>query len=142
MLADLKDRYDSKEELLNKACLLDPCCKAMSFLSQAERKSIANTVVEEALEIAVIPEQSQPLMTNHSLQKMIHIQKNIKKGLMTLLEDVIASNLVSNSTASDTTQIKEDIDKEINNYLCLGIECSENPLKWWQMTFFQLISYC
>ena len=26
MLANLKDRYDSKEELLNKACLLDPRC--------------------------------------------------------------------------------------------------------------------
>ena len=48
---------------------------------------------------------------------------------MTLPEDFITSNLVSNSTASDTTQIKEDIDKDINNYLCLGVERSENPLK-------------
>ena len=31
MLTDLKDRYDSKEDLLNKACLLDPRCKALSF---------------------------------------------------------------------------------------------------------------
>ena len=51
---------------------------------------------------------------------------------MTLLEDVIVSNAVSHSTASDTTQIKGDIDEEINNYLCLGVERSENPLKWWQ----------
>ena len=58
--------------------------------------------------------------------------KKRKKGLITLLEDVIASNPVSNYTASDTTQIKEDINKDINNYLCLGVEHSENPLKWWQ----------
>ena len=51
---------------------------------------------------------------------------------MTLLEDDIASNPVSNSTASDTTQQKEDINKEINYYLSLGVERSENPLKWWQ----------
>ena len=61
MLADFIDRYDSKEELVNKACLLDPCCNAMSFLSQTERRGIAHKVVEEALEIAVLSEQSQPL---------------------------------------------------------------------------------
>ena len=94
----------------------------MSFLSQAERKSIANEVVEDALEIAVLSEQSRPLPeTDDQLQSPEDgpPTKKKKKGLMTLLEDVIASNPVSHSTASDTTQIKEDIDKE-------------NTLKWWQ----------
>jgi len=61
MLADLKDRYDFKEELVNKACLLNPRCKAVPFLSQAEHKSITNKVIEEALVIAVMSEQSRPL---------------------------------------------------------------------------------
>ena len=40
---------------------MDPRCKEMSFLSQAEQKNIANAVIKEALEIAVMPEQSRPL---------------------------------------------------------------------------------
>ena len=36
------------------------CWKAMSFLSQAEWKNIANKVAKNALEIAVMPEQSWP----------------------------------------------------------------------------------
>ena len=39
MLTDLKDRYDSKEDLLNKACLLDPRCKALSFLPQTVKNN-------------------------------------------------------------------------------------------------------
>ena len=126
-LADLKDRYDSKEELLNKACLLDPRCKAMSFLSQTEQKSIINKAIEEALEIAGMSEQFRPLPEADDQSQSPDDSPPTKKSPMTLIEDVITSNPVSNSTASDITQIKEDIDKEINNYLCLGVERSENP---------------
>ena len=40
MLADLKDCYDSKEELLNKAYLLDLCCKAMYFYHKKSKKAL------------------------------------------------------------------------------------------------------
>jgi len=129
MLTDLKDRYDSKEDLLNKACLLDPRCKALSFLPQTVKNNIINMVEEEALEIAMTPEPSpeadvevQPPLVDPPVKK--------KKGLMSLLEDVIQS-APSDSTASDSTQKKEDIKNEISNYLCLGVKSSESPLQWW-----------
>jgi len=40
MLADLKDCYDSKEALLNKAYLLDLCCKAMYFYHKKSKKAL------------------------------------------------------------------------------------------------------
>jgi len=50
MLTDLKDRYDSKECLLNKACfLLDPRCKALSFLLLAVSINTVNMIEKEAL---------------------------------------------------------------------------------------------
>ena len=106
--------------------------QTMSFLSQAEQKSIANAVIEEALEIAVMPEESWPLPEADNQSQSPEDGPPTKKKEKRSEEDVIASNPVSHFTASDTTQIKEDIDKEINIYLCLGVECSENPLKWWQ----------
>jgi len=42
----------------------------------------------------------------------------------------------SDSTASDSTQKKEDIKNEINNYLCLGVKSSEN-LGWTMDDTFQ-----
>ena len=58
MFTDLKDCYDSKEDLLNKACLLDPCCKALSFLPLAARNNSINMIEKEALEIAMTPQSS------------------------------------------------------------------------------------
>ena len=86
-------------------------------------------VEEEALEIAMTPQPSpeadvevQPPLVDPPAKK--------KKGLMSLLEDVIQS-ASSDSTASDSTQKEEDIKKEISNYLCLGVKSSENLLQWW-----------
>ena len=60
-------------------------------------------------------------MTNHSLQNMIHLQKR-QKGLITLLEDIIITSAIPLLL---TLHKKEDINKEINNYFCLGVEQHE-----------------
>ena len=41
--------------VLNKACLLDPLCKALSFLPLEVKN---NTINKEALEIAITPQPS------------------------------------------------------------------------------------
>jgi len=93
------------------------------------RNNIINIVEEEALEKAMIPEPSpeadvevQPPLVDPPVKR--------KKGLVSWLEDVIQS-APSDSTASDSTQKKEDIKNEISNYICLGVKSSENPLQRW-----------
>ena len=107
MVPDLKDCYDSKEDLLNKACLLDLHCKALSFSPQAVRNNIINMVEEEILEIAMIP-QSSPEADVEVQPPLVYPPAKKKKGLISLLEDVIQSS-PSDSTALDSTQKKEDV---------------------------------
>ena len=53
ILTDLNSRYNDTEvkNLLNKACLLDPRFKALSFLSQTEKTEIISMVEEETLKM-------------------------------------------------------------------------------------------
>ena len=57
--------------------------------------------------------------------------KQEKKDLMSMLEDVIKSSGSSTLPPSDSAGKLAEIKKEMNNYLCLELECSENPLHWW-----------
>ena len=93
--------------LLNKACLLDPRCKALSFSPQAVRNNINNMIEEEVLEIAMIPQPS-PEADVEVQPPLVYPPAKKKKGLISLLEDVIQSS-PSDSTASDSTQKKEDV---------------------------------
>jgi len=88
MLTDLKDCYDSEEDLLNKAYLLDPRCKALSLLPQTVKNNIVNIVEEAALEIKMTPDLS-PEADVEVQPPLVDPPAKRKKGLMSLLEDVI-----------------------------------------------------
>ena len=134
LLGDLKERYKTAEvkNLINKACLLDPRFKALSFLPQTDKNSIISMVEEEAQKI--VPTNSSAgtaeddtILADPPAKK----SKQQKRGLMSLLEDVITS---------DTTlplSKKAEIEKEMHNYLCIDTtpgksEKSGNPLNWWR----------
>ena len=51
---------------------------------------------------------------------------------MSILEDVIKSSGSDTLPPSDSAGKMAEIKKEMNNYLCLELECSENPLHWWR----------
>jgi len=53
-----------------------------------------------------------------------------EKGLMYLLEDVIVGDS-STSSFSDSSVKTTDVKKEMNNYLCLEVQPSDNLLQWW-----------
>ena len=88
------------KSLLNKACLLDPCFKALSFLSQTEKTEIISMIEEETLKMAMTSNQVQPHVVDPPTKKL----KQEKKGLMSLLEDVIKSSIdkSANSPSSNS----------------------------------------
>ena len=132
LLTDLSSRYNSTEvkNVLNKACLLDPRFKALSFLPQTEKNDIISMVKEETWELAIASIKAQPPLDPPT--KKAKTDEQEKKGLMSLLEDVIKSPSDSNTLpSSNSAGTMVEIKKEMNNHLCLELQCSEDPLQWW-----------
>lgn len=133
LLTDLSSRYNTTEvkNILNKACLLDPRFKALSFLPQTEKNDIISMVEEETQELALASIEAQLPLDPPA--KKTKADKQEKKGLMSLLEDVIKPSGNSNTLpSSNSTGTMAEIKKEMSNYLCLEVQCSENPLQWWK----------
>ena len=128
LLTDLSSHYNTTEvkNILNKACLLDPRFKAQSFLPETERNDIISMVEEEKQQMVITSNEVQP-----PLDPPTKKAKQEKKGLMSILEDVIKSSASNTFPPSDSARKMAEIKKDMNNYLCLELECSENPLHWW-----------
>ena len=59
------------ENLLSKACLLDPHFKALSFLHQTEKNDIISNVEEETLEMIVVsPSETRPALVDPQTKKI------------------------------------------------------------------------
>lgn len=132
--ADLENRYQDPqvEEVMNKACFLDPRFKSLSFLPEVERRYITSLVEEETGELrqAACEDVAESTSTESEPQK-----KKSKKGLFSLLEDLMDSP----SLASDNPQ--EAAKKEIQQYLTLDASSADNPIdpvKWWKTYCVQL----
>ena len=72
IFTDLNGRYDTTEvkKLLNKACLLDPHFKALSFLPKTEKNDIISNVEEETLEmIMASPSETWPALVDPPTKK-------------------------------------------------------------------------
>ena len=132
-MADLTDRYNRIVNLINTACLLDPRFKALAFLAENDKKNIIKTVEREALEIELAhTSTSSTEATDHDAPPT----KKPKKGLMSLLDDVInckSKDGESGDSAqlSDTERRKTEVEKEMHNYLCIYTGLV-NPLIWWR----------
>ena len=115
VLKDLESRYNdiSTNQLLNKACFLDPRFKTLGFLSDQQKQTIRQQIETEAQEMILKSSEEPP-------EKK---RRQETKGLMLLLEEVIDIHVEDDST--------DEAKKEINKYLCLDT-ATENPLKWWQ----------
>ena len=129
LLTDLKARYTTTEleDFLNIACFLDPRFKNMSFLSDTNKDNIKALVEGEAEKILLGLSERKVSDSESSTPKPP--TKKPKKGLMSLLEDVV------NSPNEDVVLLtperrKVEVKKEICNYLCLDVAVG-NPLNWW-----------
>ena len=132
-MADLKDRYNGVMNLINTACLLDPSFKALAFLAE-NNKNIIKAVQGEALEIELA--HTSTSSTDEATDHDAPPTKKPKKGLMSLLDDVInckSKDGESGDSAqlSDTERRKTEVEKEMHNYLCLDTGLV-NPLIWWR----------
>ena len=116
------------EELLNKACFLDPHFKSFSFLSEEDKKYVMLLVEEEAVCIKELTSEATQLSkTDNEPQK-----KKPRKGLLSLLEDMMDTP----STTADGPQ--EAAKKEIQKYICIETNPTDNPIKWWKTYHAQL----
>ena len=131
---DLESRYqDTKvEELLNKACFLDPRFKSLSFLTEEERRYIRLLVEGETVELRQVASENT---TESSATESGPQRKKSKKGLFSLLEDLMDSP----TDLSDDPQ--EAAKKEIQQYLTLDVTPTEtliDPVEWWKTNSVQL----
>ena len=133
---DLENRYQDPqvEEVLNKACFLDPRFKSLSFLLEAERNFIISMVEDEVAEIRQAAAASEDSIESISTERGPQKKKS-KKGLFSLLEDLMDLS----SVTSDVPQ--EAAKKEVHQYLSLDASASNNPvdpMKWWKTYCVQL----
>ena len=84
-------------------------------------------VEEETQQMVIASNEVQP-----PLDPPTQKAKQEEKDLMSMLEDVIKSSGSSTLPPSDSAGKMAEIKKEMNSYLCLELECSENPLHWWR----------
>ena len=128
--SDLKDRYSDSHlmMLLNKACLLDPRFKSLSFLSEENRKDVIRSVEEEAacLKAEMISsEKENPADGPKDTKKAKYESK-----FLSLLEDVLDLDK-PNTTHADISPQKA-ANKEIQKYHCIDANREENPTIWWK----------
>ena len=121
ILNDLKTRYveTSVEDLIDKACFLDPRFKSLPFLNEPRRKKIIDDIKEEvqSVKVSTVP---TPTGTEPPEKK--------KKGtLMALLEDVIEPD----TSVEDDSQLGSS--KEVEKYICIDICSDHRPLLWWNL---------
>ena len=72
LFTDLNGHYDTikVENLLSKACLLDPRFKALSFLPQTEKNDIISNVEEETVEMIIVsPSETRPALVDSPTKK-------------------------------------------------------------------------
>ena len=75
----LQGHYSDAEALLNKACFLDPCFKALSFMSEEQKESMVAATQGEVQYLASSQEPSEPPMK----------KQEEKNGLISLLADAL-----------------------------------------------------
>ena len=111
-MGDLKDRYDDIMSLINKACFLDPRFKALAFMTDSDKSFTIASVDEEAQELN--DDDSTSLDTSTSTINLTDDDdapppsKKAKKGLMSLLDDVVNSKSQDEAAPlSDSERIKD-----------------------------------
>ena len=70
VLIDLQSRYNDAEALLNKACFLDPCFKALTFLSEEQKENTVTSIQGEVQDLASSRELSEPPMKKQKEKRM------------------------------------------------------------------------
>ena len=70
VLIDLQSRYNDAEALLNKACFLDPCFKALTFLSEEQKENTVASIQGEVQDLASSRELSEPPMKKQKEKRM------------------------------------------------------------------------
>jgi len=136
LLGDLKNRYDDVMSLINKACFLDPRFKGLAFMTDSDKSFTIASVEEEAQELSSL----ESLDTSASTISLTDDDapppsKKAKKGLMSLLDDVVNSKSQDEAaTLSGSERIKAEVEREMNNYNAIDIDPSKvgNPLVWWR----------
>ena len=107
---DLQSQYTdpSVADLLDKACFLDLCFRALSILPEPERKRVVAAIEEEAKDI--VP-------TVDSTEQEPPLKQRKQSGLMSLLEDV--SSCTSGSVDDPPQQVASyQRDPEVPVYQC------------------------
>ena len=137
MMGDLKDRYNDVMSLINKACFLDPRFKALAFMADSDKSFTIASMEEEAQ--VLNDDDSTSLDTSTSTINLTDDDdapppsKKAKKGLMSLLDDVVNSKSQDEGAPlSDSERIKAEVEREMSNYIAIEIDPSTvgNPLVW------------
>ena len=81
VLTYMQGRYNDAETLLNKACFLDPCFKALAFLSEEQKETKVAAIQREEQDLASSQELSEPPKKKQKEEE--------KNGLMSLLADAL-----------------------------------------------------
>ena len=111
MMGDLKDRYNDVMSLINKACFLDPRFKALAFMTDDDSTTSLDTSTST---INLTDNDDVPPPS-----------KKAKKGLMSLLDDVVNSKSQDKAAQlSDSERIKAEVEREMSNYTAIEIDPS------------------
>lgn len=73
VLTDMQGRYNDAEALLNKACYLNPCFKALIFLSEEQKETTVATVQTDVQDLASSQEVSEPPKKKQMEEEMNHL---------------------------------------------------------------------
>ena len=107
---------------------LDPRFKSLSFLSEEEKGQILLTIEEEAASIKEST-SDEACHSKDGVDGPVRKKPKNDSKLLSLLEDVI-----DKPTTVDISP-RETASKEIQKYLCIDANPTENSTKWWK-------SYC
>ena len=118
VLTDMQGHYNDAEALLNKACYLNPCFKALIFLSEEQKETTVATVQTDVQDLASSQEVSEP-----PKKKQMEEEKN---HLMSLLADALKPPTVDVAMVDAEDEAKKEIGKYTSQEAI-----SDNPLKWW-----------
>ena len=128
MMGDLKDRYDDVMSLINKACFLDPRFKALAFMTDSDKSFTIASVEDEAQElndddITSLDTTSTSTINLTDDDDAPPPPKKAKKGLMSLLDDVVNSKSQDEGAPlSDSERIKAEVEREMSNYIAIEID--------------------
>ena len=122
VLDDLQIRYVDPcvEDMIDRACFLDPRFKLLPFLSEPRKRKIISDIKEEVEAVGI---STTPPTTTRTEGPPL---KKKKGTLMALFEDVIEPN----TSVEDDPQLTAS--KEVEKYLCIDTCSDQKPLLWWK----------